>query len=176
MKTKLLLAGLALAATSAFAQLPPWPPGLSSNSQFAIGRSTNGTFSVSNPVPAAAVTWNPSPTPGVGYNVFYGAKTATYTNVVDAGTNLSAVVPNLAFGTTYFFAVTSYSTAGLESGFSNEASYTTPAPPGGVQLVTLTVFAASSLGGPWSVLATVPAGAPVLAQQFYRVGLTKSGP
>ena len=41
------------------------------------------------------------------------------------GKTLSATVPNLTAGSTYYFAVTAYNSAG-ESGYSNEASATIP--------------------------------------------------
>jgi hypothetical protein len=56
------------------------------------------------------------------YNLYYGAASATYTNVVAAGTNLTVSVTNLVEGTTYYFAATAVDTAGLESDYSTEVS------------------------------------------------------
>src|ERR1035438_9631506 len=56
------------------------------------------------------------------YNLYYGAASATYTNVVAAGTNLTASVTNLVEGTTYYFAATAVDTAGPEKDYSTEVS------------------------------------------------------
>jgi hypothetical protein len=73
--------------------------------------------------------WKPSPnTNVVGYDVYYGVVSRTYTNVITAGATNSVTIPNLVPGTTYFFAVTIYNTAGLEAPFSPETSYTVPIP------------------------------------------------
>jgi len=62
------------------------------------------------------------------YKVYYGAASATYTNSVAAGTNLTVSVSNLVVGTTYYFAATAVDTSGLESDYSTEVS-TMIAPP-----------------------------------------------
>jgi hypothetical protein len=46
---------------------------------------------------------------------------------MDVGNNLTATVSGLIPGATYFFAVTAYDNAGLESTFSGQISYTVPA-------------------------------------------------
>src|SRR5438874_1541181 len=79
--------------------------------------------------PARAVTapnsvtlaWNRSPgTNIVGYKVYYGVASRTYTAVVSAGNSTNATVSGLTSGATYFFAVTSYDPSGLESDYSSE--------------------------------------------------------
>jgi hypothetical protein len=78
---------------------------------------------------AGSVTlmWNPSTDPTVaGYRTYYGVASRNYTNVVDAGGATSVTISALVEGATYFFAATSYNTLGMESDFSNEASYTVP--------------------------------------------------
>ena len=79
------------------------------------------------------LAWDPSasdPTNGsVGYKVYYGAASATYTNTVNAGTNLTASVTNLSKGQTYYFAATAYLTNGLESDYSQEISWSMPTNP-----------------------------------------------
>jgi len=58
-----------------------------------------------------------------GYKIYWGTASHTYaTSVTLAGTPAqpSYVVTGLTTGLTYYFAVTAYNTAGLESGFSNE--------------------------------------------------------
>jgi hypothetical protein len=89
---------------------------------------------------AADITlgWKPSSDPNVvGYNVYYGVASGTYTNVVDAGPATSVTIPSLVPGTTYFFAATSYDLSGLEGLFSPEMSYTIPSTPPDNQPPTL---------------------------------------
>jgi Bacterial Ig domain len=57
-----------------------------------------------------------------GYRVRFGTKPRTYTHVLDVGKKTISSVGNLSAGVTYFFAVTAYNTAGLESAPSNEVS------------------------------------------------------
>jgi hypothetical protein len=56
------------------------------------------------------------------YKVYYGIASATYTNAVSAGTNLTVSVSNLVVGATYYFAATAVDTSGLESDYSTEVS------------------------------------------------------
>src|SRR5260370_19478531 len=67
-----------------------------------------------------------------GYRLYSGTPSRVYTKVIDVGNTTSALVSNLVVGQTYFFAVTAYNTAGVESAPSNEISYVggapTPAP------------------------------------------------
>lgn len=79
---------------------------------------------------AASVTlaWDTNgsdPTNGpVIYKVYYGPASATYTNTISAGTNLTATVTNLTKGQTYYFAATASLTNTLESAYSNEINWT----------------------------------------------------
>jgi len=97
-----------------------------------IGFSTfaqTGTGSVT-------LSWYPSPSTNVtGYKVYFGLASRTYTTSIDVGNVTNATVTGLLAGTTYYFAVTAYDSAGLESDFSAEVSYTVPAlPPAAVTL------------------------------------------
>ena len=76
------------------------------------------------PPQSATLAWDPSPgTNGIAnYNVYYGVASATYTNVVAAGTNTTVSISNLVNGTTYYFAATAVATSGLESDYSAEVS------------------------------------------------------
>jgi len=56
-----------------------------------------------------------------GYFIHYGSAPKSYTNRVDVGLATSVVVSNLVAGMTYYFAATAYSSAGLESDYTNEA-------------------------------------------------------
>ncbi|HLH54530.1 MAG TPA: hypothetical protein VKY92_13020, partial [Verrucomicrobiae bacterium] len=58
--------------------------------------------------------------------IYYGPGTRNYTNMVPVGSANSVSVSNLVSGTTYYFAATSYTLAGLESDYSAEALYTAP--------------------------------------------------
>ena len=51
------------------------------------------------------LAWDPSSGTNViaKYNLYYGVASATYTNVVTAGTNTTVSVSNLVAGTTYYF-------------------------------------------------------------------------
>ena len=75
------------------------------------------------------LAWDASPSAEVvGYNVYWGSAPRFYTNLV-ATTNLTATITNLHRGSTYYFAATAFTSAGLESDFSNEVSYTPAARP-----------------------------------------------
>ncbi|MBZ5499715.1 MAG: fibronectin type III domain-containing protein [Acidobacteriia bacterium] len=82
------------------------------------------------PLLAADVTlaWDPnSETDLAGYKVYYGTSPRTYGAPISLGKQTTFTVTGLSLGT-YYFAVTAYNTAGLESGFSNEVSTTITAP------------------------------------------------
>jgi hypothetical protein len=76
------------------------------------------------PPQSVTLAWDPSPGTNViaNYNVYYGVASATYTNVVAAGTNNTVSISNLVNGTTYYFASTAVDTSGLESDYSTEVS------------------------------------------------------
>jgi hypothetical protein len=77
----------------------------------------------------AIASWNPSPSPTVvGYNIYYGAASGTYTNLINAGNTTNATVSGLTAGTTYYFAITAYTSTGIQSSFSSEVSYTAVKP------------------------------------------------
>jgi hypothetical protein len=68
--------------------------------------------------------WIPSLSPqAAGYAVYYGTSSGSYDSRIDAATNTIAIVTNLSAGLTYYFAVATYDTDGLESIPSNEVSY-----------------------------------------------------
>jgi hypothetical protein len=94
------------------------------------------------------LAWSPSPSTNdviTNYNVYYGVASATYTNVVAAGTNLTVAIPNLIEGTTYFFAATAVDTNGLESDYSAEVSGAIYRPPTLNSLANLTINEGASL-------------------------------
>ncbi len=83
---------------------------------------------------SVTLAWDPSPGIDIaGYRLYYGPLSRNYTNVIDTGTATTGAVPGLTAGTSYYFAVTAYTVAGLESDYSAEISYT-PAPPAAARL------------------------------------------
>ena len=73
------------------------------------------------------LSWNPSTNADVvGYNLYYGGASQTYTNMASVGDLTNATVTGLIAGDEYFFAATSVDSTGLESVFSNEISYQVP--------------------------------------------------
>jgi hypothetical protein len=73
--------------------------------------------------------WDASPdASAVGYNIYYGTASHSYTSKITLGNVTSATVSGLTAGTTYFFAATTYNSTNQESDFSNEASYAVPLP------------------------------------------------
>ncbi len=59
-----------------------------------------------------------------GFKIYYGTTSGNYTNSINAGDVTSYTFNNLTSGTTYYFAVTAYDTAGLESTYSNQVAKT----------------------------------------------------
>src|SRR5664280_1352135 len=92
---------------------------------------------------SVSLAWDPSPdTNVVGYKVYYGVASRTYTNIVDVGDVTNTTISGLVEGTTYYFAVTAYNILGMESDFSAEVSYTVPVSTGtGNQAPTLNAIA-----------------------------------
>jgi len=96
---------------------------------FIGGQARMFRLSASNAPPqSATLAWNPSvPSTNVaGYFMYYGATPDSYTNRVDVGLGTNVVVTNLLAGKTYYFAATAYTSAGLESDYSNEAAWQCP--------------------------------------------------
>ncbi len=80
--------------------------------------------------PQASVTlaWDASTDSSVaGYHLYVGGVSQNYTNMIDTGSTASGTVSGLVAGSTYYFAVTAYDIAGLESPFSTQVTYTVPA-------------------------------------------------
>jgi hypothetical protein len=103
------------------------------------------------------LAWSPSAdTNVIGYNLYHGVASRTYTNKLDVGSALTATVSNLVEGTTYYFSYNAYNLLGMESDFSEEVSYHVPAATWR-QVVNLTgsgvISNAIAITGPWTWLA-----------------------
>jgi hypothetical protein len=73
------------------------------------------------------VAWDPNPEPDIaGYHVYYGVVGSGVTNKVSPGTTTQQQVISLQAQTQYWFYVTAFNTAGLESDPSETLTYTTP--------------------------------------------------
>jgi hypothetical protein len=88
------------------------------------GSQAGGTGSVSLAwdVPTTYVDGTLAAGP-VGFKVYYGTASRTYTHIIDVKTEPSCTVNSLAPGT-YYFAITAYDSSGIESDYSNELSKT----------------------------------------------------
>jgi hypothetical protein len=76
---------------------------------------------------AQSVTLAWDPVSGVsGYKLYQGGASHSYTNATDAGNVTQKTVSPLVAGRTYYFAVTAYSSSGIESDYSTEITYTVP--------------------------------------------------
>ena len=76
------------------------------------------------------LAWDASPSPEVtNYKIYWGPTASSYTNCATFGNVTTATVTGLLPGTKYFFAATAATATGLESDYSNEVGYITPALP-----------------------------------------------
>jgi hypothetical protein len=89
------------------------------------------------------LSWQPSPdTNVIGYNIYYGTSSRSYTNEISLGNTTSVTISGLVGGITYYFAATSYDSTGDESDFSNEISYNDP-----TSVILLSSLKPGSFGG-----------------------------
>src|ERR1700720_2558375 len=73
------------------------------------------------------LAWNADSDPSVvGYRLHSGTTSGVYTQTTEVGNALAVSVSNLVNGNTYFFVVTAYNAAQVESPASNEVSYLVP--------------------------------------------------
>jgi fibronectin type III domain protein len=87
-----------------------------------------------SPTPASSITlaWNadvPTSDPvtnTVGYKLYIGLASGIYTQSTSLGNTTEVILSNLISGTTYYYVVTAYNSAGVESSPSNEVSYSVP--------------------------------------------------
>ena len=139
--------------------------------------NSQGFYVITNPAPTVSLAWNKSPDASVvGYNLYYGVASGSYTNIINVGsaTNTTVVLP--ARGVTFFFAVTAYTLAGLESAFSNEVNYAPPNPPPAPTmkpLVVLTVMRAQTPTGVFADSGFNWSESPDQPQSFYKLRIDK---
>jgi hypothetical protein len=106
---------------------------------------------------SVTVAWNA--VSGVaGYRVYQGGASRVYTNVTVVGNVTQKTVSGLIAGGTCYFAVTAYTSMGVESDYSSEITYTVPA--SGPPVITLT---SPANGATYSSPATIHLAANVVA-------------
>ncbi|MCX7030187.1 MAG: fibronectin type III domain-containing protein [Spirochaetes bacterium] len=90
------------------------------------GGSTTCSFTVFT-VRQVTLEWDPNTETNLaGYKMHVGTSSGAYGDPIDVGLATTCTVPNLLAKHTYYFTVTACNTAGMESGKSNEVSYTAP--------------------------------------------------
>ena len=79
--------------------------------------------------PQVTLAWNPGTDPNIaGYRIYYGTASRSYDCVLDTANTNVATVSGLTAGQSYYFALTTRTISGLESGYSDEIVYRTPSP------------------------------------------------
>jgi hypothetical protein len=74
--------------------------------------------------------WDAVVEPGIqGYRVYVGTASHQYIQSYEAGPNTELTIPGLVSGATYFFAVKTIGSWGLESAYSEEIAVTISTPP-----------------------------------------------
>jgi fibronectin type 3 domain-containing protein len=74
-----------------------------------------------------SLAWDNSTDPTVAsYKIYTGTSSGSYSQNTNVGFANPYTVTNLTEGKTYYFAATALGSNGLESGYSNQVSYTVP--------------------------------------------------
>jgi hypothetical protein len=115
-----------------------------------------GSLSPAQAAQSVTLAWNPDTDPTVvGYRLHDGTSSGNYSQTIEVGNTTTATVSNLTAGRRYYFTVTAYNAAGLESLPSNQVSFmATPAATTGT--------ANSSGGAPTASLTTTRNGSWVV--------------
>jgi sulfur relay (sulfurtransferase) complex TusBCD TusD component (DsrE family) len=124
---------------------------------------------------SVTLEWNALTNSNVaGYRLYQGAGSRLYSSSVTAGTATQRTVNNLTAGATYYFALTAYNAAGVESDYSVELAYTVPNSTNSSLLPVVTLTAPAS-GSTYLAPATINLAASVTANghiiskvQFYQ--------
>jgi acid phosphatase len=104
-----------------------------SNSVAPVALSGTGAPAASTTPPAStppsvAVKWSASTSSDVsGYNVYRGTVAGTYSKIDSMDTSMSYTDSSVSAGSTYYYVVTSVSSAGVESAYSTPATAVVPA-------------------------------------------------
>jgi len=93
-----------------------------------------GLFGIFSSAAAATenvtIQWSANPEPDiVGYRLYYGTSSEDYQNTIEIRDSTSVTIPDLNQGNTYFFVMTAFNSASLESLPSEELSFRLNAPP-----------------------------------------------
>lgn len=141
-----------------------------------------GTLSFAQAAWSVTLAWDANPEPDIaGYRVSYGTTSGIYTQQIDVGNTTNAAISDLAGNETYFFVVTAYNTAGLESLPSNELSFAQPNQPPSVSLTSPVPGAAFTAPATVTIAATASDSDGTVARvEFYsgnvKVGETTASP
>jgi hypothetical protein len=85
-----------------------------------------------------SLSWNANPESDLaGYRLYWGKTGGSPTQHIDAGNFTTGTITGLETGVRYFITVTAYNTSRLESGPSNEVSYTPPLIPQATSKLTV---------------------------------------
>ncbi len=104
------------------------------------------------------LSWTPAVSTNVaGYKVYYGTQSQSYSNPVTAGNTTNITISGFCPGKTYYFSATTYNSAGNESSFASEMSYTIPSIPA-------TLGNATRTGGQFSFLVSGNTGSNYVVQ------------
>jgi hypothetical protein len=133
---------------------------------------THHTFAAHN----VQLAWDPSNDPQVaGYNLRYGTSSHNYTQTINTGTATSALV-SVTPDATYYFVVTAYNSAGLQSVPSNEVSLIVgPNVPPTVSLTSPQANASFSPSAPIALVATAADADGTIAKVEFYEDSTKIG-
>ncbi len=100
--------------------------------------------------------WDPSTSSNVvGYAVYYGTNSGSYTARVDAGDQTTVLINELIESTTYYFVAVAYTDYGVESLPSSELAYTVPSipsDPGSTFRISQLVVTAEGVALSWVAL------------------------
>ncbi len=110
-----------------------------------------GSISSLQAVQNVTLAWDANSEPDIaGYRLKYGTSSGNYVQTLEVGGATTATVSNLVAGNTYFFVVTTYNMAALESAPSSEVSFTVA----GNQAPTVSLTSPGS-GSSWSAPASL---------------------